>query len=77
MELNLSDDQFEIRRRLLGRLLGALVLVWGGLLPAAARAETAILQGLDTIPWAPTCPHGRPVAILVSHDDLELRFRRR
>lgn len=39
--------------------------------------QRAILEGLDTIPWAPTCPHGRPVAILVSHDDLELRFRRR
>lgn len=39
--------------------------------------QQAILAGLDTIPWAPTCPHGRPVAILVSHDDLELRFRRR
>ncbi len=39
--------------------------------------QEAILVGLDTIPWAPTCPHGRPVAILVSHDDLELRFRRR
>ena len=39
--------------------------------------QKAILQGLDTIPWAPTCPHGRPVAILVSHEDLELRFRRR
>lgn len=39
--------------------------------------QRAILEGLDTIPWAPTCPHGRPVAILLSHDDLELRFRRR
>ena len=39
--------------------------------------QQAILSGLDTIPWAPTCPHGRPVAILVSHEDLELRFRRR
>lgn len=39
--------------------------------------QEAILAGLDTIPWAPTCPHGRPVAILVSHADLELRFRRR
>ncbi|MFK7897367.1 MAG: DNA mismatch repair endonuclease MutL [Myxococcota bacterium] len=39
--------------------------------------QKAILAGLDTIPWAPTCPHGRPVAILVSHEDLELRFRRR
>ncbi len=39
--------------------------------------QRAILEGLDTIPWAPTCPHGRPVAILVSQEDLELRFRRR
>ncbi|MCR9093801.1 MAG: DNA mismatch repair endonuclease MutL [bacterium] len=39
--------------------------------------QEAILAGLDTIPWAPTCPHGRPVAILLSHADLELRFRRR
>jgi DNA mismatch repair protein MutL len=39
--------------------------------------QHAILAGLDTIPWAPTCPHGRPVAILISQADLELRFRRR
>ena len=39
--------------------------------------QRAILSGLDTIPWAPTCPHGRPVAILIPHSDLEVRFRRR
>ena len=39
--------------------------------------QEAILAGLDTIPWAPTCPHGRPVAILLTHADLELRFKRR
>ena len=39
--------------------------------------QQAILSGLDTIPWAPTCPHGRPVAFLLSHEDLESRFRRR
>ncbi|MCP4908185.1 MAG: DNA mismatch repair endonuclease MutL [bacterium] len=48
---------------------------FGDRLPAAE--QRAILAGLDTIPWAPTCPHGRPVAILLSHEDLELRFRRR
>ena len=48
---------------------------FGDRLPRAE--QEAILAGLDTIPWAPTCPHGRPVAILVSHEDLELRFRRR
>jgi DNA mismatch repair protein MutL len=39
--------------------------------------QRAILTGLDTIPWAPTCPHGRPVAILIRYEDLESRFRRR
>ena len=48
---------------------------FGDRLPA--EEQKAILAGLDTIPWAPTCPHGRPVAILFSHEDLELRFRRR
>ncbi|MEM9176525.1 MAG: DNA mismatch repair endonuclease MutL [Myxococcota bacterium] len=48
---------------------------FGDRLPRAE--QEAILAGLDTIPWAPTCPHGRPVAILLSHADLELRFRRR
>ena len=48
---------------------------FGDRLPEAE--QRAIVSGLDTIPWAPTCPHGRPVAILISHSDLELRFRRR
>jgi DNA mismatch repair protein MutL len=48
---------------------------FGDRLPA--EEQRAILAGLDKIPWAPTCPHGRPVAILLSHEDLELRFRRR
>ncbi|MCA9501761.1 MAG: DNA mismatch repair endonuclease MutL [Myxococcales bacterium] len=48
---------------------------FGDRLPEAEQA--AILSGLDTIPWAPTCPHGRPVAILLDHADLEQRFRRR
>ena len=48
---------------------------FGDRLPEAE--QRAILAGLDKIPWAPTCPHGRPVAILIRHEDLELRFRRR
>lgn len=43
----------------------------------AVAEQRAILEGLDTIPWAPTCPHGRPVAILIRHQDLEIRFGRR
>jgi len=39
--------------------------------------QRAILEGLDAIPWAPTCPHGRPVAVLIGAEDLESRFRRR
>ena len=48
---------------------------FGDRLPA--EEQSAILSGLDTIPWAPTCPHGRPVAILIDQADLEARFRRR
>jgi DNA mismatch repair protein MutL len=48
---------------------------FGDRLPEAE--QRAILAGLDTIPWAPTCPHGRPVAILLDQADLEARFRRR
>lgn len=48
---------------------------FGDRLPEAE--QRAIVSGLDSIPWAPTCPHGRPVAILISQEDLEVRFRRR
>ena len=48
---------------------------FGERLPEAE--QRAILTGLDEIPWAPTCPHGRPVAILIGYEDLESRFRRR
>ena len=48
---------------------------FGDRLPEAE--QRAILAGLDTIPWAPTCPHGRPVAIRLDKADLEARFRRR
>ena len=48
---------------------------FGDRLPDAE--QRAILAGLDSIPWAPTCPHGRPVAIRHDKADLEARFRRR
>ena len=48
---------------------------FGDRLPEPEQRE--ILRGLDSIPWAPTCPHGRPVAVLIRHEDLESRFRRR
>ena len=32
---------------------------------------------LDTIPWSPTCPHGRPVAVSIDLAEIERRFARR
>ncbi len=42
-----------------------------------AEEQRAILSGLDRIPWAPTCPHGRPVAISLDLVEIERRFGRR
>ena len=41
------------------------------------REQESLLEELDTIPWAPTCPHGRPVAINLARGEIEHRFRRR
>ncbi|MDG2334299.1 MAG: DNA mismatch repair endonuclease MutL [Myxococcota bacterium] len=38
--------------------------------------QRAILAGLDEIPWAPTCPHGRPVAAHFDLGELDGRFGR-
>lgn len=39
--------------------------------------QRALLDSLDSIPWAPTCPHGRPVATPLSLYEIERRFSRR
>ena len=40
------------------------------------REQQALLAALDTIPFAPTCPHGRPVAVPIGRSELERRFGR-
>jgi len=40
------------------------------------REQQALLAALDTIPFAPTCPHGRPVAVPIRRAELERRFGR-
>jgi DNA mismatch repair protein MutL len=41
------------------------------------REQQALLDALDAIPWAPTCPHGRPVAVPFEVAEIERRFGRR
>jgi len=45
--------------------------------PLGAREQRALLDALDAIPWAPTCPHGRPVAVPLERAEIERRFGRR
>jgi len=40
------------------------------------REQQALLAAVDGIPWAPTCPHGRPIAIPLSKGEIERRFGR-
>ncbi len=39
--------------------------------------QRALLDALDAIPWAPCCPHGRPVAVPFELAEIERRFARR
>jgi len=46
----------------------------GDVLPAAE--QRALADALDAIPWAPTCPHGRPVAVPIAAGEIARRFGR-
>ncbi|MFP8878779.1 MAG: DNA mismatch repair endonuclease MutL [Myxococcota bacterium] len=41
------------------------------------REQRALIDALDAIPWAPSCPHGRPVSIPIELTEIERRFGRR
>jgi DNA mismatch repair protein MutL len=41
------------------------------------QEQRAIIDALDSIPWAPCCPHGRPVAVAFDQVEIERRFGRR
>jgi DNA mismatch repair protein MutL len=41
------------------------------------REQETLLNALDAIPWAPTCPHGRPLAAPFELAEIERRFGRR
>jgi len=45
--------------------------------PLDPREQRALLDALDAIPWAPTCPHGRPVVVPFTSAEIERRFGRR
>jgi DNA mismatch repair protein MutL len=40
------------------------------------REQRALLESADAIPWAPSCPHGRPVAVPITLAEIERRFGR-
>jgi len=42
----------------------------------APEEQRALVAELDAIPWAPTCPHGRPVALPLARSEIERRFGR-
>jgi len=85
-ELRAADDAADLTGAARTRLLAALDHVFATLACHAARTQgerldereqEALLAALDEIPWAPTCPHGRPVAVPLSLMEIERRFGRR
>lgn len=67
------------------RILGAADQLFASMACHSARRagevldpqeQRALFDALDAIAWAPTCPHGRPVAVPVGLAEIERRFGR-
>jgi DNA mismatch repair protein MutL len=85
-ELESSEARSDLRSGEETRLLAAADRVFASLACHSARRagdhlepreQQQILHDLDQIPWAPTCPHGRPVAVAYAAGEIERRFGRR
>jgi len=85
-ELRDADGAADLASAARTRLVAALDQICATLACHAARTQgerldereqQALLEALDAIPWAPTCPHGRPVALPISLSEIERRFGRR
>jgi DNA mismatch repair protein MutL len=40
------------------------------------REQRVLLESVDAIPWAPSCPHGRPVVVPITLGEIERRVGR-
>jgi DNA mismatch repair protein MutL len=74
LEIGASDRLEAARDALLARIACHGAVRAGAQLPREAMA--AILSDLDTIPYAATCPHGRPVMIEWSRGEIARGVRR-
>ncbi|MFM8410274.1 MAG: DNA mismatch repair protein MutL, partial [Alphaproteobacteria bacterium] len=74
LEIGASDRLEEAREALLARVACHGAVRAGASL--TREAMTAILRDLDTIPYAATCPHGRPVLVEWSRGEIARGVRR-
>ena len=74
LEIGASERLHEAREALLARIACHGAVRAGASL--VAEEMTAILRDLDTIPFAATCPHGRPVLVEWSRGEIARGVRR-
>lgn len=81
-----AAEELDVLLKLDSRVLDAIDAIFASLACHGARRkgellsereQTDLLAALDRIPWAPTCPHGRPVVVPFDLHEIERRFLRR